>query len=127
VENQYLRAVTEQGNQKAQAEIAAIFDVRDSFEWRGLGAIPNSALKLRKEFEQYDAEIRFALTRLNASDNPACECGTILRGLKRPADCRLFGTVCTPDSPMGSCMVSSEGACAAHWVYGRFRAAEKAS
>lgn len=127
VENQYVRAVTETGNERAQAEVAAIFDLRDSFEWRGLGSIPNSALKLRKEFEDFDAEVRFAVTRMTASDNPACECGTILRGLKRPADCRLFGTACTPDSPMGSCMVSSEGACAAQWTYGRFRQLEKAS
>ena len=127
VENQYVRAVTPSGNEKAQAEVAAIFEVRDSFEWRGLGAIPNSALKLRPEYSQYDAEMRFDVTRITASDNPACECGIILRGLKRPADCRLFGTACTPDTPMGSCMVSSEGACAAHWTYGRFRALEKAS
>ena len=126
VENQYVRAVTRTGNEKAQAEVAAIFKVRDSFEWRGLGAIPHSALMLREEFAKYDAEVRFTVTRVTASDNPACECGTILRGLKRPADCRLFGTACTPDTPMGSCMVSSEGACAAHWTYGRFRSQENA-
>lgn len=121
VENQYIRAVTTLGNVKAQGEVAAIFDIRDSFEWRGLGAIPNSALKVRTEFEEFDAEVRFAVGRVTASDNPACECGVILRGLKRPADCRLFGAACTPETPMGSCMVSSEGACAAHWTYGRFR------
>ena len=124
VENQYVRAVTKLGNQKAQAEVAAVFDLRPSFEWRGLGSIPNSALKLRDEFAQYDAEKRFDIPRITASDNPACECGIILRGLKRPEDCRLFGKVCTPDNPMGSCMVSSEGACAAHWTYGRFRGME---
>jgi hydrogenase expression/formation protein HypD len=121
VENQYIRAVTSLGNVRAQAEVAAIFDLRDSFEWRGLGAIPHSALKLRDEFRDFDAEARFAVDRVEASDNPACECGVILRGLKRPADCKLFGTTCTPETPMGSCMVSSEGACAAHWTYGRFR------
>ena len=121
VENQYLRAVTPTGNEKAQREVAAIFDLRDEFEWRGLGTIPHSALKIRDEFAAFDAEKKFTITRITASDNPACECGIILRGLKRPQDCRLFGTVCTPDNPMGSCMVSSEGACAAHWTYGRFR------
>jgi len=125
VENQYLRAVTPTGNKKAQDEVAALFELRDSFEWRGLGAIPHSALKLKPEFAQFDAELKFDVTRITASDNPACECGIILRGLKRPVDCKLFGTACTPDTPMGSCMVSSEGACAAHWTYGRFREMEK--
>jgi len=127
VENQYMRAVTSAGNVKAQKEVGALFELRESFEWRGLGSIPYSALKLRKEFERFDAERRFGVTPVSASDNPACECGIILRGLKRPADCRLFGTACTPDTPMGSCMVSSEGACAAHWTYGRFRQLEQAS
>ena len=127
VENQYVRAVTPSGNEKAQAEVAAVFDLRDSFEWRGLGTIPNSALKLRPEFQGFDAETRFQVPRIDASDNPACECGTILRGIKRPKDCRLFGTACTPDTPMGSCMVSSEGACAAQWTYGRFRQMGQAS
>jgi hydrogenase expression/formation protein HypD len=125
VENQYLRAVTPTGNKKAQDEVGALFELRDSFEWRGLGAIPHSALKLKPEFARFDAELKFDVTRITASDNPACECGIILRGLKRPVDCKLFGTACTPDTPMGSCMVSSEGACAAHWTYGRFREMEK--
>ncbi len=121
VENQYIRAVTRSGNLKAQAEVAAVFETRESFEWRGLGFLPQSALKLRPEFETYDAERRFGLAARPAQDNPACECGEILRGAKEPRECRLFGTVCTPDTPMGSCMVSPEGACAAHWTYGRFR------
>ena len=121
VENQYIRAVTAEGNRKAQAEIAAIFETRDAFEWRGLGWLPHSALKLRDAFADYDAERRFGLTALPAKDNPACECGAILRGVKRPRECRLFGSVCTPETPMGSCMVSPEGACSAHWTYGRFR------
>ncbi len=73
------------------------------------------------EFSAYDAEQRFGLAEQPARDNPACECGAILRGAKAPRECKLFGTVCTPDTPMGSCMVSPEGACAAHWTYGRFR------
>jgi hydrogenase expression/formation protein HypD len=121
VENQYIRAVTPTGNLKAQAEMAAVFETRDAFEWRGLGFLPKSALELRAEFGVYDAERRFGLAEKPAKDNPACECGAILRGAKAPRECRLFGTVCTPDAPMGSCMVSPEGACAAHWTYGRFR------
>lgn len=123
VENQYGRAVTPQGNVGAQAEVADIFEPCDSFEWRGLGEIPKSALKLRDAYAEFDAERRFGIETLPAQDNPACECGAILRGAKRPHDCRLFGTVCTPETPMGSCMVSSEGACAAQWTYRRFDAA----
>jgi hydrogenase expression/formation protein HypD len=121
VENQYIRAVRPNGNERAQAAIAEVFALRDRFEWRGLGWVPHSALRLRPEHARFDAEVRFGLETPSASDNPACECGAILRGVKRPAECKLFGTACTPESPMGSCMVSSEGACAAHWTYGRFR------
>ena len=125
VENQYTRAVTREGNRAARAMVDEVFEVRDAFEWRGLGSIPHSALTFREGWADFDAEKRFAIARIEASDNPACECGTILIGAKEPADCRLFGTVCTPETPMGSCMVSSEGACAAHWTYGRFRTKAK--
>jgi hydrogenase expression/formation protein HypD len=121
VENQYVRAVRSEGNAKAQAIVAQIFELRDAFEWRGLGIIANSALKIREDYSRFDAEKLFAIETIPARDNPACECGAILRGVKRPVECKLFGTVCTPENPMGSCMVSSEGACAAHWTYGRFR------
>lgn len=121
VENQYRRAVTRDGNQRAKADMAEIFELRTSFEWRGLGSIPSSALKLNAAFARYDAERRFAMDERVVADNPACECPAILRGLKKPVDCKLFGTACTPETPIGSCMVSSEGACAAHWTYGRFR------
>ena len=121
VENQYIRAVRADGNRVAIDLCDEVFELRDSFEWRGLGAVPKSALKLRDAFAFYDAEKRFAIETQPAEDNPACECGAILRGQKKPADCRLFGTVCTPETPTGACMVSSEGACAAHWTYGRFR------
>ncbi len=113
--------VTPQGNLKAQADMAEIFRLRDTFEWRGLGWLPKSALAIADAYADFDAEKRFDIPRAAAADNPACECGTILRGLKRPAECRLFGTACTPETPIGACMVSSEGACAAHWSYGRFR------
>jgi len=121
VENQYIRAVTSAGNRKAQALCEEVFEVRDDFEWRGLGVLAASALKLREEFAAFDAERRFAVATVQADDNPACECGAILRGQKKPVECKLFGTVCTPETPMGACMVSSEGACAAHWTFGRFR------
>jgi hydrogenase expression/formation protein HypD len=121
VENQYTRFVTADGNRIAQQEMAEVFELRPSFEWRGLGEVPHSALRLRAEYAEFDAERRFAITTIPSADNPACECGTILRGLKKPAECKLFGTVCSPETPMGSCMVSPEGACAAHWSYGRFR------
>ena len=121
VENQYIRAVTAAGNLTAQVLCAEIFAVREAFEWRGLGVVPASALRLRDAYADYDAERRFEIHTVHADDNPACECPAILRGRKRPAECKLFGTVCTPETPMGACMVSSEGACAAHWSYGRFR------
>jgi hydrogenase expression/formation protein HypD len=78
-------------------------------------------LKIRPAFAEYDAERRFSLDYKAVADNKACECGAILRGVKKPIDCKIFGTVCTPENPVGSCMVSSEGACAAHYSYGRFR------
>ena len=121
VENQYIRAVTAAGNVTAQTLCADVFEIRDSFEWRGLGVVPSSALKLRDAYAAFDAEARFAIRTVHADDNPACECPAILRGRKKPSDCKLFGSVCTPETPIGACMVSSEGACAAHWTYGRFR------
>ena len=121
VENQYTRAVTATGNRIAQRVMAEVFAIRDTFEWRGLGQLPDSALRLSEAYARFDAEQRFAMVPVAAADNPACECGDVLRGLKKPADCKLFGTTCSPEAPMGSCMVSPEGACAAHWTYGRFR------
>jgi hydrogenase expression/formation protein HypD len=121
VENQYCRAVSIEGNLKAQGEMRDIFELRESFEWRGLGMVEASALRLRDAYAFYDAERRFGIRTPTARDNPACACGAILRGAKRPQDCKLFGTVCTPETPIGSCMVSSEGACAAQWTYRRFR------
>jgi hydrogenase expression/formation protein HypD len=123
VENEYTRAVSRDGNAKAQALTAEVFALRDSFEWRGLGQVPDSALKIGQAYAEFDAEFRFSLREEPGGEVKGCECPSILRGEKRPTDCKLFGTVCTPDNPMGSCMVSSEGACAAYWSYGRFRAA----
>ena len=121
VENEFTRAVDREGNLNAQALVAEVFELRTSFEWRGLGEVPYSALKIRPAFAQFDAERRFSLDYKPVADNKACECGAILRGVKKPTDCKIFGTVCTPENPVGSCMVSSEGACAAHYSYGRFR------
>lgn len=124
VENEYTRAVTRDGNQKAQALVAEVLERRAGFEWRGLGEVPHSALQIRPAFAEFDAERRFPVPLVAAKDVKGCECPSILRGVKRPTDCKLFGTVCTPENPMGSCMVSSEGACAAYWSYGRFRQSE---
>jgi hydrogenase expression/formation protein HypD len=121
VENEFTRAVTREGNLAAQALVSQFFELRSSFEWRGLGEVPYSALKIRPAYARFDAEERFGLQYRPVPDHKNCECGAILRGVKRPADCKLFGTVCTPENPMGSCMVSNEGACAAHYTYGRFR------
>lgn len=122
VENQFIRAVTPQGNLKAQALVAEVFELRESFDWRGLGEVPASALKIRSHFALFDAEQRYSIAYRQVPDPKACECAAILRGHKHPADCRVFGTACTPDHPVGACMVSSEGACAAHYTYGRFKA-----
>jgi len=123
VENEFTRAVTPEGNAKAKALVAEVFELRRAFEWRGLGKVPYSALRLKVEWAAFDAERRFTMTEKSVPDNKACECGAILRGVKKPTDCKVFGTVCTPETPIGSCMVSSEGACAAHYTYGRYRSA----
>ena len=121
IENEFTRAVTPEGNVKAQRLVASVFELREAFEWRGLGVLPASALRLNEHYRSFDAEARFGLVAHSVADNKACECGAILRGRKRPSDCKLFARACTPETPMGSCMVSSEGACAAHYTYGRFR------
>ncbi len=123
VENEYTRAVGVDGNHKAQQWIDEVFEVRPSFEWRGLGELPDSALAIRPAFADWDAERRFAIPTIQASDHKACACGEVLRGVRRPEECKVFASACTPDHPLGSCMVSAEGACAAHYHYGRFRQA----
>jgi hydrogenase expression/formation protein HypD len=119
--NCYARAVRPGGNAAALDLMAKVFAVRESFEWRGLGTIPYSALRVADAYAAFDAELRFGLTDSYVADHKACACASILRGHKRPVDCKVFGTACTPDHPLGACMVSSEGACAAHYHYGRFR------
>lgn len=119
VENEYSRAVAAEGNVKAQGLMQEVFDLRDTFEWRGLGFIPHSALKLKDAYAEFDAEKRFPVEASEAKENQACQCPAILRGAKSPPECKLFGTVCTPENPIGACMVSSEGGCAAWYSYGR--------
>ena len=121
VENEFSRAVDREGNLKAQNLVAEVFEMRKQFEWRGLNVLPYSALRIRSQFAEFDAEKRFSLDYKPVPDHKACDCGAILRGVKRPQDCKLFGTVCTPENAIGSCMVSSEGACAAHYTYGRYK------
>lgn len=117
VENQYTRAVHPQGNRVAQQLIQQFLELRDSFEWRGLGDIPNSALSIRPEYQAFDAEVVFTIPESKGVDNKACECPAVLRGQKKPTECKLFNKPCTPENPLGSCMVSSEGACAAYFRY----------
>jgi hydrogenase expression/formation protein HypD len=119
VENQYKRAVDAEGKRKALAGIDEVFEPRDYFEWQGLGSIPYSGLKLREKYAAFDAERRFDIPGLTITDPKACQCGEILKGVLKPWECKVFGTACTPATPIGACMVSSEGACAAYYNYGR--------
>jgi hydrogenase expression/formation protein HypD len=121
VEVEYTRAVVRDGNETAKALVADIFELRRTFEWRGLGIIPYSALAIKEKYARFDAERRFGLNYQHAREVKSCECPAILRGAKKPTDCKLFGKACTPETPLGSCMVSAEGACAAYYTYGRFR------
>ena len=123
VQIQYARSVTQEGNLKAQKLVEKYFCIDSSFCWRGLGEIPHSSLKLREEFREFDASVIFknCFSEIPKEDNKSCLCGEILRGNKKPLDCKLFGKACTPQNPQGSCMVSSEGACAAYFKYqGKF-------
>lgn len=118
VENQYARVVPTEGNRMAMEAVARVFDVRDHFEWRGLGSIEHSGLRMRDEYAAYDAERKFAVPGLQVLDPAACQCGDVLKGTIKPWQCRIFGTACTPETPLGALMVSSEGACAAYYQYG---------
>src|SRR5712691_4899876 len=119
VENQYARCITRDGNRKALEVLFDVFEPRDYFEWRGLGSIAHSGMRLRSKFAAFDAELKFNVPGLRIADPKACQCGEILKGVKRPWECKVFGTACTPETPIGSCMVSSEGACAAYYNFGR--------
>ncbi len=119
VEIQYTRAVNPNGNLLTQKIMDEVLELRSQFEWRGLGWIPNSALKIKSQYAEFDAECLFNLPGSTGEEHKQCECGSVLRGIKKPMDCKLFAKVCTPENPLGSCMVSSEGACAAVYAYGR--------
>ncbi|HUJ66539.1 MAG TPA: hydrogenase formation protein HypD [Acidimicrobiales bacterium] len=119
VENQYSRVVRDEGNPRALAVLAQVFELRPHFEWRGLGFISQSALRLRDDFAGFDAERRYELPGVRVADPKACQCGEVLKGVIKPWQCKVFGTACTPEHPIGTCMVSSEGACAAYYNFGR--------
>ena len=124
VENQYARAVRREGNPAARNLIDEVFEVYDR-KWRGIGTIPQSGYRLRPEYAQYDAESVFAVERSARSlESDTCISGLILQGVQKPHDCPAFGKACTPRAPLGATMVSSEGACAAYYNYGRFREAD---
>ncbi len=118
VENQYNRIVPEAGNRVALEAIAEVFELREFFEWRGLGSIDHSGVRIRGHWADYDAEQKFALPAVTIADPKSCQCGEVLKGAIKPWDCKVFGKACTPETPMGALMVSSEGACAAYYQYG---------
>ena len=120
VENQYSRVVPWEGNVRALEVMAEVFELRPHFEWRGLGFISQSALKLTAAYADLDAERRFSVPGVRVADPKACQCGEVLKGVIKPFECKVFGTACTPEHAIGTCMVSPEGACAAYYNYGRF-------
>jgi hydrogenase expression/formation protein HypD len=120
VENQYTRVVPYEGNMRALAVLAEVFALRPHFEWRGMGFISQSGLKLSDAYADFDAELKYAVPGVRVADPKACQCGEVLKGVIKPWECKVFGTACTPERPIGTCMVSSEGACAAYYNFGRF-------
>ena len=120
VENQYGRVVPWHGNPRALEAITTVMELRPHFEWRGLGFIAHSALRMRGEYAAFDAERIFDLPGVRVADPKSCQCGEVLKGVIKPWECKVFGTACTPETPIGTCMVSSEGACAAYYNFGRF-------
>jgi hydrogenase expression/formation protein HypD len=123
VENQFIRAVSYDGNSLAKNAIAEVFTLRKNFRWRGMGIIPYSALEIKEQYAYLDIEKIEPFHFEEPAEHKACQCSAILRGMKTPLDCKLFGKLCHPENPIGSCMVSSEGACAAYYSYGRFQTA----
>jgi hydrogenase expression/formation protein HypD len=119
IENQYARIVPEHGNAAALAAVSEVFELREFFEWRGLGSIDHSGVRIRAAFAEFDAERKFAVPNLKIADPKSCQCGEVLKGILKPHECKVFGTACTPETPLGALMVSSEGACAAYYNFGR--------
>jgi hydrogenase expression/formation protein HypD len=124
VENQYQRVVPEQGNRPALEAVAKVFELREFFEWRGLGSIDHSGVRIRAAYASFDAERRFSVPNLKIADPKSCQCGEVLKGVIKPWQCKVFGTACTPETPLGALMVSSEGACAAYYNYGGVQLAQ---
>ena len=118
IENQYNRVVPEDGNSVALEAIGKVFELREFFEWRGLGSIDHSGVRMRAAYARFDAERRFSVPALKIADPKSCQCGEVLKGVIKPWDCKVFGGACTPETPLGALMVSSEGACAAYYQYG---------
>jgi hydrogenase expression/formation protein HypD len=118
VENQYSRVVPPAGNRAALEAISKVFEIREFFEWRGLGSIDHSGVRIREAYAAFDAERKFPVPNLQIADPRSCQCGEVVKGVIKPWECKIFGTACTPETPMGALMVSSEGACAAYFSYG---------
>lgn len=118
VENQYQRIVPETGNKLALDAVGKVFELREYFEWRGLGSIDHSGIRVRDAYARFDAERKFPIPNLRIADPKSCQCGEVLKGVIKPWECKVFGTACTPEMPLGALMVSSEGACAAYFAYG---------
>ncbi len=119
IENQYDRIVPGEGNAQALEAVDKVFELREYFEWRGLGSIDHSGVRIRKAYARFDAERKFVVPQLKIADPKSCQCGEVLKGVIKPWQCKIFGKACTPETPVGALMVSSEGACAAHYNYGR--------
>lgn len=118
IENQYARIVPDGGNVPALHAVSRVYELREFFEWRGLGSIDHSGVRLRPAYAAFDAERRFAIPNVTIADPKSCQCGEVLKGVIKPWQCKVFGSACTPETPLGALMVSSEGACAAHYQYG---------
>ena len=118
IENQYNRVVPEGGNRAALSAVARVFELREFFEWRGLGSIDHSGVRARPAYARYDAERKFSLPAVRIADPKSCQCGEVLKGVIKPWECKVFGNACTPEKPLGALMVSSEGACAAYYQFG---------
>lgn len=126
IENQYTRVVKAEGNPQAIHLMDEVFELRGHFEWRGFGMLANSAQKISSKYAAFDAELKFQVQYAEVSDHKACRCAEVLRGQLRPEECSVFGKVCTPENPLGACMVSSEGACAAAYSYGGVAGSDQA-
>jgi hydrogenase expression/formation protein HypD len=124
IENQYARAVPAAGNSPALDAVSRVYELRPFFEWRGLGSIDHSGVKIRDSYGHFDAERKFAVPNVKIADPRSCQCGEVLKGVLKPWQCKLFGSACTPETPVGALMIASEGACAAYYQYGGIKSHE---